>query len=50
VPPGIAVQTLSGQRINIGEDRIIEMSAEDADCLIRSEWTGVADGSADEAT
>ena len=30
-PPGIgAVQTLSGQHITIGKDRIVEMSAEDA--------------------
>src|SRR5712672_3166586 len=31
-PPGIgSVQTLSGRQITIGEDRIVEMSAEDAD-------------------
>src|SRR5467141_3310740 len=49
-PPGIgAVQTLSGRRITIGEDRIVEMSAEDADCLIRAGWTRVAEGSAEEA-
>ena len=40
VPPGIgAVQTFSGRRITIGEDRIVEMSEEDADCLIRAGWT-----------
>jgi hypothetical protein len=34
-PPGIgAVQTLSGRHITIGEDRIVEMSEEDANCLI----------------
>ena len=39
-PPGIgAVQTFSGRRITIAEDRIIEMSEEDADCLIRAGWT-----------
>ncbi len=39
-PPGIgAVQTLSGRRITIGEDRIVEMSAEDANCLIPDGWT-----------
>src|SRR6266481_6276205 len=39
-PPGIgAVQTLSGRRITIGEDRIVEMSAEDANCLIPYGWT-----------
>jgi hypothetical protein len=32
-PPEIgAVQTLSGRRITIGKDRIVEMSAEDANC------------------
>src|SRR3984893_19473035 len=32
-PPGIgAVQTRSGQRTTIGEDRIVEVSAADADC------------------
>src|SRR6202043_412083 len=49
-PPGIgAVQTFSGRRITIGEDRIVEMSAEDASCLIRAGWTKLADWSADEA-
>jgi len=39
-PPGIgAVQTLSGRHITIGEDRIVEMSADDADCLIPAGWT-----------
>jgi hypothetical protein len=42
-PPGIgAVQTLSGRRITIGEDRIVEMSAEDANCLIPYGWTKIA--------
>jgi predicted phage terminase large subunit-like protein len=49
-PPGIgAVQTFSGRRITIGEDRIVEMSAEDASCLIRAGWTKLAEWSADEA-
>jgi len=49
-PPGIgAVQTFSGRRITIGEDRIVEMSAEDANCLIRAGWTKLAEWSADEA-
>jgi predicted phage terminase large subunit-like protein len=49
-PPGIgAVQTLSGRHIFIGEDRIVEMSAEDADCLIRAGWTKLAEWSADDA-
>ena len=39
-PPGIsAVQTLSGRHITIGHDRIIEMSEEDANCLIPAGWT-----------
>src|SRR4029077_17200866 len=38
-PPGIgAVQTFSGRRIIIAEDRIVEMSEEDADCLIPDGW------------
>jgi hypothetical protein len=49
-PPGVgAVQTFSGRRITIGEDRIVEMSAEDADCLIRAGWTKLAEWSGDEA-
>jgi hypothetical protein len=44
VPPGIgAVQTFSGRRITIGEDRIVEMSEEDADCLIRAGWIKLAE-------
>jgi predicted phage terminase large subunit-like protein len=43
-PPGIgAVQTFSGRRITIAEDRIVEMSEEDADCLIRAGWTKLAE-------
>jgi predicted phage terminase large subunit-like protein len=39
-PPGIgAVQTLSGRHISIEGDRIVEMSAEDANCLIPAGWT-----------
>jgi len=35
-PPGIgAVQAFSRRHITIGEDRIVEMSAEDAKYLIR---------------
>src|SRR5436190_3078634 len=42
-PPGIgSVQTFSGRHITIGEDRIVEMSAGDADCLIRAGWTKLA--------
>jgi predicted phage terminase large subunit-like protein len=44
-PPGVgSVYTLSDRRIiTIGEDRIVEMSAEDADCLIRAGWTKLAE-------
>ena len=39
-PPGIGtVQTLSGRHITIGADRIVEMSEEDANCLIPAGWT-----------
>src|SRR5438034_1575462 len=42
-PPGTgAVQTFSGRHITIGEDRIVEMSAEDANCLIPDGWTKIA--------
>jgi hypothetical protein len=38
-PPGIgAVQTFSGRRITIGEDRIVEMTEQDANCLIPAGW------------
>ena len=48
-PPGIgAVQTLSGRRITIGEDRIVEMSEEDAKCLIPSGWITLAEESSEE--
>ena len=43
-PPGIgAVQTFSGRRITIGEDRIVEMSEEDANCLIPYGWIKLAE-------
>src|SRR5262249_40473565 len=48
-PPGIgAVQPLSGRRITIGEDRIIEVSEEDANCLIPYGWTKLAESSRDQ--
>ena len=38
-PLGIgSVQTLSGQHITIGQDRIVEMSERDANCLIPAGW------------
>jgi predicted phage terminase large subunit-like protein len=43
-----AVQTLSGRRITIGEDRIVEMSEEDAKCLIPSGWITLAEESSQE--
>jgi len=43
-PPGIgAVQTFSNRHINVGEDRIVEMSEEDAFCLISLGWTILGD-------
>jgi predicted phage terminase large subunit-like protein len=48
-PPGIgAVQTFSGRRITIAEDRIVEMSEEDANCLIPYGWTRLPEQSADD--
>jgi predicted phage terminase large subunit-like protein len=49
-PPGIgAVQTLSGRHITIGEDRIVEMSVEDANCLIPAGWIKLPEASCGEA-
>jgi predicted phage terminase large subunit-like protein len=43
-PVGIgSVQTFSGRHISIGEDRIVEMSEEDANCLIPYGWTKLAE-------
>src|ERR1700738_5345338 len=43
-PQGIGpVQTFSGRHITIGEDRIVEMSAEDADYMVRAGWTKLAE-------
>jgi hypothetical protein len=48
-PPGIgAIQTLSGRHITIGEDRIVEMCDEDANCLIPYGWTKFAESSCDQ--
>jgi hypothetical protein len=35
--------------ISIGEERIVEMSQEDANCLIRAGWTKLAEWSSDDA-
>ena len=44
-PSGVgSVQTLSGRRITIGQDGIVEMSAEDACCLIAYGWTKLGEG------
>ena len=43
-PPGTgAVQTSSGQHINVGLDGIVEMSEGDAFCLIPVGWTILGD-------
>jgi hypothetical protein len=43
-PSGIgSVQTFSGRHINVGPDGTIEMSADDAQYLIRAGWTKLAE-------
>ena len=44
-----AVQTFSGRHINSSPDGTIEMSADDAQYLIRAGWTKLAEWSCDEA-
>ena len=42
-PPGIgAVHTFSGRHVTISEDRVVEMSEEDADWLIPYGWILIA--------
>ena len=49
-PPGIgSVCTFSRRTINVGPDRTIEMSADDAEYLIRAGWTKLAEWTRDEA-
>jgi hypothetical protein len=49
-PPGIrAVQTFSGRHLNIGPERLVEMSAEDAEYLIRAGWTQIPEWTREEA-
>ena len=49
-PPGIgAVQTSSGLHHNIGPEGPVEMSAEDAEYLIRAGWTKIAEWTREEA-
>ncbi len=48
-PLGIgSVQTFSGRHLNIGPDGTVEMSAEDAQYLIRAGWTRLAEWSGDD--
>ena len=49
-PSGMgSVQTFSGRHINVGPDGTIEMSADDAQYLIRAGWTKLAEWTRDEA-
>jgi hypothetical protein len=42
-PPGIgAVQTFSGRHLNIGPDGAAEVSAQDAEFLMRVDWIKIA--------
>jgi hypothetical protein len=46
-PPGIgAVQTFSNRHLTVGLDGIVEMSEEDAACLIPAGWINLPDGAA----
>ena len=50
VPRGIgSVQTFSGRHTNVGPDGTIEMSADDAQYLIRAGWTKLAEWTSDDA-
>ena len=50
VPFGIAsVQTFSGEHIDVGPDRTIVVSEEDARSYIRDGWTKLAEWTSDEA-
>jgi hypothetical protein len=42
------VQTFSGQRLNVREDGTVDMSADDAEYLIRDGWTKLAQRDAGE--
>ena len=49
-PPGMgSVYTFSRRTINVGSDGTIEMSADDAQYLIRAGWTKLAEWTRDEA-
>jgi len=43
-----SVQTFSGRHINVSPDDTIEMSADDAQYLIRAGWTKLAEWTRDE--
>ena len=43
-----AVQTFSNRHLTVGLDGIVEMSEEDANCLIPYGWTRLAEWSADD--
>jgi hypothetical protein len=48
-PPGIGfVQTFSGRHLAVGPDGTVEMSAEDAESMIRAGFTELAEWSGDE--
>ena len=44
-----SVQTFSGRHTNVGPDGTIEMSADDAQYLIRAGWTKLAEWTSDDA-
>jgi hypothetical protein len=49
-PRGIgSVQTFSGRHINVGPSGTVEMSADDAQYLIRDGWTKLAEWTSDDA-
>jgi hypothetical protein len=49
-PPGIgSVQTFSGRHLNVGPDGTVEMSADDAQYVIRAGWTKLAEWKSNEA-
>jgi hypothetical protein len=43
-----SVQTFSGRHTNVGPDGTIEISADDAQYLIRAGWTKLAEWTSDE--
>ena len=43
-PPFMAVQTLSGRRLNVAWDGTLELSADDAEGFIRAGWPKIGEG------